>query len=263
MSSCRFAWVSVCWSMKDSMDIMWGACSPILQKHTVLPAVNDNGCPWFNPCSDGPGVMCQQYNLVWGQVKFSLTGTPCHCKPIFPCRVCLCCIYIFRNWLHCCPWSCPTTTTPPPNFRYVPHMHTSKALWQKFIQAEIQVWCIHSLSSMAQASTLLTMAYVDSSTGSVKWLQLNKDGCKMHQQLHTTLWHIYLYNPSCGVYCTKACCNCMYDTSHSATEATCFNPLPVQFKTILHGQKGCVFFSGHLNLRTAPETGLPLQGKKS
>ena len=39
------------------------------------------------------------------------------------------------------------------------------------------------------------------------------------------------------------------------------NPLPVQFKTILHGQKGCVFFSGHLNLRTAPETGLPSREK--
>jgi len=24
-----------------------------------------------------------------------------------------------------------------------------------------------------------------------------------------------------------------------------FNPLPVQFKALLHGQKGCVFFSGH------------------
>jgi hypothetical protein len=28
------------------------------------------------------------------------------------------------------------------------------------------------------------------------------------------------------------------------------NPLPVQFKSPLHGQEGCVFFSGHLNLRT-------------
>ena len=40
-----------------------------------------------------------------------------------------------------------------------------------------------------------------------------------------------------------------------------FNPLPVQFKALLHGQKGCVFFSGHLNLRTAPETGLPSREK--
>ena len=39
------------------------------------------------------------------------------------------------------------------------------------------------------------------------------------------------------------------------------NPLPVQFKALLHGQKGCVFFSGHLNLRTAPETGLPSREK--
>ena len=39
------------------------------------------------------------------------------------------------------------------------------------------------------------------------------------------------------------------------------SPLPVQFKALLHGQKGCVFFSGHLNLRTAPETGLPSREK--
>jgi hypothetical protein len=28
------------------------------------------------------------------------------------------------------------------------------------------------------------------------------------------------------------------------------NPLPVQFKSLLHGQEGCVFSSGHLNIRT-------------
>jgi hypothetical protein len=28
------------------------------------------------------------------------------------------------------------------------------------------------------------------------------------------------------------------------------NPLPVQFKSLLPGQEGCVFFSGHLNTRT-------------
>jgi hypothetical protein len=27
-----------------------------------------------------------------------------------------------------------------------------------------------------------------------------------------------------------------------------FNPLPVQFKSLLPGQEGCVFFSGHLNV---------------
>jgi hypothetical protein len=27
------------------------------------------------------------------------------------------------------------------------------------------------------------------------------------------------------------------------------NPLPVQFESLLTGQEGCVFFSGHLNLR--------------
>jgi len=40
-----------------------------------------------------------------------------------------------------------------------------------------------------------------------------------------------------------------------------FNPLPVQFTALLHGQQGCVFFSGHLNLRTTPETGLPSRKK--
>ena len=40
-----------------------------------------------------------------------------------------------------------------------------------------------------------------------------------------------------------------------------FNPLPVQFEALLHEQKGCVFFSGHLNLRTTPETGLPSREK--
>ena len=39
------------------------------------------------------------------------------------------------------------------------------------------------------------------------------------------------------------------------------NPLPVQFKAVLRGQKGCVFFSGHLNLPTTPEIGLPSRKK--
>jgi hypothetical protein len=30
----------------------------------------------------------------------------------------------------------------------------------------------------------------------------------------------------------------------------CINPSPVQLKSVLHGQQGCVFSSGHLNLRT-------------
>ena len=40
-----------------------------------------------------------------------------------------------------------------------------------------------------------------------------------------------------------------------------FNPLPVQFKSVLRGQKGCVFFSGHLNLPATPEIGLPSREK--
>ena len=39
------------------------------------------------------------------------------------------------------------------------------------------------------------------------------------------------------------------------------NPLPVQFKAVLRGQKGCVFFSGHLNLPATPEIGLPSREK--
>jgi hypothetical protein len=42
-----------------------------------------------------------------------------------------------------------------------------------------------------------------------------------------------------------------------------FNPLPLLFKTLLHGQKDRVFSRGHLNFRTTPETGLPSGGKKS
>jgi hypothetical protein len=30
--------------------------------------------------------------------------------------------------------------------------------------------------------------------------------------------------------------------------ALTFNPLPVKFKSLLHGQEGCIFFSGHLKL---------------
>jgi hypothetical protein len=33
------------------------------------------------------------------------------------------------------------------------------------------------------------------------------------------------------------------------SETLAFNPLPFQFKSPLHGQEGCVFFSGHLNVR--------------
>jgi hypothetical protein len=39
------------------------------------------------------------------------------------------------------------------------------------------------------------------------------------------------------------------------------NPLPLLFKSLLPGQKGCVFFSGHLNLHAKPETGIPYREK--
>jgi len=43
---------------------------------------------------------------------------------------------------------------------------------------------------------------------------------------------------------------------------TVINPLPLLFKALLQGQKDRFFFSGHLNLRTTPETGLPSRKKK-
>ena len=56
--------------------------------------------------------------------------------------------------------------------------------------------------------------------------------------------------------------NPMYCKNKVQTQAY-FNSLPVQLKSPLPGQEGCVFFSGHLNLRTTPETGLPSREKKS
>jgi hypothetical protein len=38
--------------------------------------------------------------------------------------------------------------------------------------------------------------------------------------------------------------------SSSPESIKIFNPSPVQFKSLLPGQEGCVFFSGHLNTRT-------------
>jgi hypothetical protein len=40
-----------------------------------------------------------------------------------------------------------------------------------------------------------------------------------------------------------------------------FNPLPLLFKSLLPGQEGSVFFSGHLNLHAKPETGIPYREK--
>jgi hypothetical protein len=37
---------------------------------------------------------------------------------------------------------------------------------------------------------------------------------------------------------------------HFAYTVSVFNPLLVHFKSLLPGQEGCVFFSGHLNLCT-------------
>jgi hypothetical protein len=44
----------------------------------------------------------------------------------------------------------------------------------------------------------------------------------------------------------------MWYMRHIRKETKLFNPLPVQFKSLVPGQEGCVFFSGHLNLRTTP-----------
>jgi hypothetical protein len=40
-----------------------------------------------------------------------------------------------------------------------------------------------------------------------------------------------------------------YDISILNNGPTLVNPLPVQFKTLMPGQEGCVFFGGHLNVR--------------
>ena len=54
----------------------------------------------------------------------------------------------------------------------------------------------------------------------------------------------------------------MYTTYGECFAMNHINLLPLLFKTLLYGQKDCVFFSGHLNLRTTPETGLPSRKKK-
>ena len=41
------------------------------------------------------------------------------------------------------------------------------------------------------------------------------------------------------------------------------NPLPVQFKALLHGQKGCVFFQWAFKFTYCTRNRSPLQGKKS
>ena len=40
-----------------------------------------------------------------------------------------------------------------------------------------------------------------------------------------------------------------------------YNSLPLLFKALLQGQNESVFFSGHLNLLSTPEPGLPSRGK--
>jgi hypothetical protein len=40
-----------------------------------------------------------------------------------------------------------------------------------------------------------------------------------------------------------------YINPQSSSHFEPINPLPVQFKSLLPGQEGCVFFSGHLNVR--------------
>jgi hypothetical protein len=46
-------------------------------------------------------------------------------------------------------------------------------------------------------------------------------------------------------------CNCT-TTKETENVIMAFNLLPVQFKSLLPGQEGCVFFSGHLNLPVQP-----------
>ena len=61
---------------------------------------------------------------------------------------------------------------------------------------------------------------------------------------------------------TSTLFTCVADaTSYRKCVYSPVNPLPVQFKAVLLGQKGCVFFSGHLNLPATPEIGLPSREK--
>jgi hypothetical protein len=67
---------------------------------------------------------------------------------------------------------------------------------------------------------------------------------------------VFLIDPSqkhSKIWCLTAT-NCSSITNN-------INPLPVLFKSLLHAQEGCVFFSGHLNLCTTPEIGLPSRKK--
>ena len=64
---------------------------------------------------------------------------------------------------------------------------------------------------------------------------------------------------------TKHTCSCICaKVSHNSNRQSTYtlSSLPVLFKILLPGQKDCVFFSRHLNLRTTPETGFPSRGKK-
>ena len=77
-----------------------------------------------------------------------------------------------------------------------------------------------------------------------------------------------LHPPSADVEndwsCVPACSICLHGMYRkNFTSASYISPLPLLFKALLHGQKDRVFFSGHLNLRTTPETGLPSRKKKS
>jgi hypothetical protein len=45
-------------------------------------------------------------------------------------------------------------------------------------------------------------------------------------------------------------CNSELSKTKAELLGSSLNPLPVQFKSLLPGQEGCVFFSGHLNTRT-------------
>jgi hypothetical protein len=60
----------------------------------------------------------------------------------------------------------------------------------------------------------------------------------LHKEMHDDIhWPVELCFPN-----WSEMTQCNFNMTHT------FNPLPVQFKSQLHGQEGCVFFSGHLNL---------------
>jgi hypothetical protein len=60
-------------------------------------------------------------------------------------------------------------------------------------------------------------------------------------------WEVCYINCQCVSFSSLQLVSVTKDHKHNISR---INPLPVQFKSLLPGEEGCVFFSGHLNTRT-------------